>query len=62
MKWREVNEVFKIFRSLLNLFEKDCPIIEMIFWPKLIFFNGISKTINYLVLYIFLEETNSLFI
>lgn len=62
MKWREVNEVFKIFRSLLNLFEKDRPIIEMIFWPKLIFFKGISKTINYLVLYIFLEETNSLFI
>ena len=62
MKWREVNEVFKIFRSLLNLFEMDRPIIEMIFWPKLIFLKGISKTINYLVLYIFLEETNSLFI
>ena len=51
--------MFKMFRSLLNLFNLyDGPINEMLFWPMLLFLRGISKAICDLVLYI-LEETNS---
>ena len=50
--------MFKMFRSLLNLFQIDGPINEMLFWPMLLFLRGISKAICDLVLYI-LEETNS---
>ena len=40
-----VNEVvvFKNFRSLLNLFQIDGPINEILLWPKLLFFRLISK-------------------
>ena len=50
--------MFKMFRSLLNLFQIDGPINELLFWPMLLFLRGISKAICDLVLYI-LEETNS---
>ena len=40
-----VNEVavFKVLRSLLNLFEIDCPKNEQLLLPKLLFLKGISK-------------------
>ena len=46
-----VNEVvvFKTLKLLLNLFQTDGPINEMLFWPKLLFFNVISKAICDLV-------------
>ena len=50
-------EVFKIFKLLLNLFQIDGPINEVLFWPKLLLFKGISKVICDLVLYVFLEGT-----
>ena len=44
--------MFKIFKSLLNLFQKDGPITETLFWPESLFFRGISKVLCDLVLYI----------
>ena len=51
--------VFKIFNSLLNLFQKDGLINEIHFWPKLLYLKGISKVTCDLVSYVFLEGTNS---
>ena len=47
--------VFKTFKLLLNLFQRDGPINEILFWRKLLSFKGISKAICDLMLYIFLE-------
>ena len=56
-----VNEVivFKTFELLVKLFQIDDPINEMLFWPELLFFKGISKAICHLALYVFLEGTKS---
>ena len=49
--------VLKIFGSLHNLYQRDGLKNEMLFWPKLLFLNGISKSKCDLVFYVFLEET-----
>ena len=41
--WVNKVVVFKNFRSLLNLFQIDGPINEILLWPKLLFFRLISK-------------------
>ena len=41
--------VFKILKSLLNLFQIDDPKNEMVFWPKLLYFlsfKGILKNLK----------------
>ena len=52
--------MFKTFR-LPNSFQIDGPINEMLFSPKLLFLKDISKVICDLVLYMFLDGTNSSF-
>ena len=58
-----VNEVavFKVFKSLLNLFKIDGAKNEMIFCPRLLYLKGISKNICDLALYVFLEGTKCSF-
>ena len=51
-----------MFRSLLNFFQKDGPMNEMLFWLPLLFLKGISKAITDPALYVFLEGTTSEFI
>ena len=52
-------KLFKVFRSLLNLFQRDGSINEILFWTKLLFLKCISKAIYDLVLDIFLKGINS---
>ena len=49
------------FQVIVNLLQIDGLINEMLFWPKLLFFKGISKALCELVLYVFLEGTKSSF-
>ena len=37
--------IFKPFKLLLNLFQRDGSINGMLFWPKLLLLNDISKSI-----------------